>query len=77
MNYEEYDSIIRDLRSRDQEWAAEALEELLGRVYEAETGIQLSASRTSPKTSYARTSEDNKRQALAAAAYFDRSRIKP
>ncbi len=67
----DYDAIISDLRKRGLEEAAEAIEILLGQLYEAEEELQqlIPAPPADP--------ERARKQAMAAKAYFDRRRIKP
>jgi hypothetical protein len=67
----DYDAIICDLRKRGLEEAAEAIETLLGQLYEAEEELQqlIPIPPADP--------EWTRKQAMPAKAYFDRQRIKP
>ena len=67
-----YDEIIKDLRAAGKEADAQAIEELLGRLYEAEEVVAgyeyKGADHGSP--------EARQRHRLAAQAYYDRRLIK-
>ena len=70
---DKYETIIQNLRNEGKEAHAQEIEELLGRLYEAEETLSQWQSNGAAKTD----PEVARRQAIAARAYFDRRLIKP
>lgn len=64
----DYDQIIRDLRAAGNEEAAQAVEELLGQLYEAENSLD--EFRYEPQDT--ESPEAKRRKRIAIQTYYDR-----
>lgn len=64
----DYDQIIRDLRASGNEQAAQAVEELLGQLYEAENALDEFRYKPQDRDS----PEAKRRHRIAIQTYYDR-----